>query len=82
MAYQNIYFLTKKYLNNLFCFRGFSIKSHFKLAFDDNVNVIQVFIFCKSSDCRLSALLPRFPHTVLCRGWVSSGSFQPGTVKQ
>jgi hypothetical protein len=48
-------------------------------AFDDNLSVTHVFI---KQICRAVELEPPFPLplTRLCRGWGSSGSFQPQTV--
>jgi hypothetical protein len=34
----------QKYLNKLFCFKGFHKKCNFQYAFDDNLSVTHVFI--------------------------------------
>jgi hypothetical protein len=69
----------KKYYYKLFCFRGFHYKCHFQYAFYDNLSVTHVFI---KQIFRAVELAPPFPLplTGLCRGWGSSGSFQPQAV--
>jgi hypothetical protein len=59
-------------------------KNHFQYAFDDNVSVTHVFI---KQIFRAVELAPPFPLPLtglcsvqVCRGWGSSGSFQPQAV--
>jgi hypothetical protein len=51
----------------------------FQYDFDDNLSVIHVFI---KQIFRALELAPPFPlpPTGMCRGWGSSGSFQPQAV--
>jgi hypothetical protein len=65
-----------KYLSKLFCLIGFTEKRKFQCVFDDKLSVTYVFIkeiFRAAEEATPSPL----PPTVLCRGWGSSGSFQP-----
>jgi hypothetical protein len=66
-----------KNLNKLFVSEVF-IK-HFQYAFDDYLSVTHVFIKQIFRALELAHPFP-LPLTGLCRGWGSSGSFQPQAV--
>jgi hypothetical protein len=59
-----------------FLFWGFSIKTSFSRAFNDNMSVIHIFITKQLFSA--AEKVPHFlaPPTVLCMGWGSSVSFQ------
>jgi hypothetical protein len=65
----------KKSEQNLL-FQMFSLKMSFSVYFDDNLSVTHIFTKQNFRTVELATPFP-LPITGLCRGWVSSGFFQP-----
>jgi hypothetical protein len=62
-------------------FFSFQKSLHKNAIFNKLFMILFTFLLSKSSGLkRKRTPLPPPPHTALCRGWGSSGSFQPGTV--